>query len=54
MVAFWLGFGLVYVVFRSSVNEDTRIAAITLGELAEIALLIPLWPVEVLGLSIQI
>lgn len=54
MLTFWLGFGIVYILFRAGVNTDTRIANITLGAIGELALLIPLWPVEVLGLEIRL
>lgn len=54
VVAFWLGFGVIYVIFRGSVNQDTKIVNLTIGEVLELLILVALWPLEVLGLNIQI
>lgn len=51
-VAFWLGFGILYVIFRAGINEETRLASLTLGELGRLLLLVVLWPLEVLGADV--
>lgn len=54
VIAFWLAFGVLYVFFRGAINPDTKVSEITLGEIGELVLLIALWPLEVLGLQIQL
>lgn len=54
VVVFWLAFGIVYVIFRGGVHQDTRIVNLTVGEVLELLILVALWPLEVLGVSIQI
>lgn len=54
VIALWLTYGVVYVVFRGGVHEDTRIVNLTVGEVLELLVLVVLWPLEVLGVSIQI
>ncbi|MGH8867892.1 MAG: hypothetical protein ACRDYU_07835 [Actinomycetes bacterium] len=54
VMAFWLAFGVLYVIFRGAINEETRVSALTLGDIGELVLLIALWPLEVLGLDFSI
>lgn len=54
VVVFWLAFGIVYVIFRGGVHQDTKIVNLTIGEVIELLILVVLWPLEVLGVSIQV
>lgn len=54
VIAFWLVFGVLYIIVRGAINPDTKASTITLGEIGELVLLIALWPLEVLGLEIRL
>lgn len=50
LVTFWLGFGIIYVIFRGVVRPETKIVNLTIGHIVRLLVLIALWPLEVLGL----
>lgn len=49
VVTFWLGFGVIYVIFRGVV--DSKIVNVTIGDIIKLVVLVALWPLEVLGLT---
>jgi hypothetical protein len=54
VLTFWLGFGVIYAIFRAGFDEDSKLESITLGTLVKLVLLVVLWPLDVLGADIKL
>lgn len=53
-LAMWLGFGVIYALYRAGFDSSSKVASITLGALGKILLLVVLWPLDVLGLHMHL
>jgi len=54
VIAFWLTFGVLYVIFTGAIDDHTRLASLTLGRIAKLLLLVVLWPLDVLGIDLHL
>ena len=50
----WLGFGVIYAIYRAGFDDSSKVASITLGMLVKLLLLVVLWPFDVLGAHLNL
>jgi hypothetical protein len=53
-LTFWLGYGVIYAIYRAGFDGDSKLGSVTLGTLAKLLLLVVLWPFDLLGAHLNL